>query len=290
MRVPTPNDATAQQVVAIAEAAIRHLWQPYADHQVVGVGVAVPGLVRESDGLIRLAPHLGWVDEPFTELLADALALPVTAANDATLGVRAERTFGAGRGIRDLIYLNGGASGIGAGIIAGGMPLTGAGYAGELGHTLVNSAGVPCHCGATGCLETEVRRAPLLELTGLRPDESDELGVALAASSSPSVHAEVDRQLGLLAVALRNAVNTLNPEMIILGGFLADLAGARPERLEALLAGQAPVGRALAAARENLRIVTAELGSTILMVGAAELAFGAVLANPSSMDGHRQIA
>lgn len=278
MRVPTPADGTAREVVAVTAPAIRQLWDSVTgDHRLAGVGVAVPGLVRATDGLVRLAPHLRWVDEPFTALLADACGHPVTSANDATLGVLAESTFGAGRGIRDLVYLNGGASGIGGGIIAGGVPLTGAGYAGELGHTLVNSGGVRCHCGAVGCLETEVRREPLLALTGLRDDEAHRLGQALAASGDPAVTFEVDRQLGYLAVALRNAINTLNPEQIVLGGFLAALDEFAPERLEELVAGQA-----LAAAREGVRIVPAELGRDILMVGAAELAFSGILADPAS--------
>jgi predicted NBD/HSP70 family sugar kinase len=278
MRVPTPEGGTAREVVAVTAPAIERMWDGVTgDRRLIGVGVAVPGLVRATDGLVRLAPHLRWIDEPFTALLADACGHPVTSANDATLGVLAESTFGAGRGIGDLVYLNGGASGIGGGIIAGGVPLTGAGYAGELGHTLVNSSGIRCHCGAIGCLETEVRRESLLALTGLRDDEADRLGQALAASTDPAVIAEVDRQLGYLAVALRNAINTLNPEQIVLGGFLAALDEVAPERLDELVAGQA-----LKAAREGVRIVPAELGRDILMVGAAELAFSGILADPAS--------
>src|SRR5215472_4580312 len=93
---------------------------------VVGAGVAVPGLVRVADGLVRLAPHLGWRDVPLAALLQDALGIPAGAANEASLGASAEWVFGAGRGTRDLLYVNGGPSGIGGGIIAGGVPLLGA--------------------------------------------------------------------------------------------------------------------------------------------------------------------
>ena len=279
VRVPTPGGADPESVVRLTASAIHDLWQPFsAEHRFVGVGVAVPGLVRARDGLVRLAPHLGWTDEPYTRDLADALDRPVMAANDASLGVLAESTFGAGRGIRDLVYLNGGASGIGGGVIAGGVPLAGAGYAGELGHTLVNTAGARCHCGAIGCLETEVSRMPLLELTGLGPDRSDDLGAALAASTALPVRTEIRRQLDHLAVALRNAVNTLNPELIVLGGFLADLYDADEAHLHEVLGAQA-----LGAAYENLHIVPAELGSRILLVGAAELVFGGVIGDPSSI-------
>lgn len=278
-RVAASADMSVSDAVELTARAARTLLTGLEpEHHLLGVGIAVPGLVRTEDGLVRLAPHFGWVDEPFTALLSSALNLPASAGNDATLGVLAEGTFGAGRGIADLVYLNGGASGIGGGIVAGGRPLTGAaGYAGELGHTLVNSAGVLCHCGAIGCLETEVRRAPLLDLVGLGDDESDALETALLDSTSDAVRLEVDRQLGYLGVTVRNAINTLNPQRIVLGGFLAALYAVAPEQLERSVAAQP-----LAASRESVRIVRAELGGDILMVGAAELAFAKLLADPTT--------
>jgi predicted NBD/HSP70 family sugar kinase len=280
-RVAASAELSVPDAVELTAGAARTLLAGLAsEHELVGIGIAMPGLVRTEDGLVRLAPHFGWVDEPFTALLAAALDCPASAGNDATLGVLAEGTFGAGRGIADLVYLNGGASGIGGGIVAGGRPLTGAaGYAGELGHTLVNSGGIRCHCGATGCLETEVRRAPLLELVGLDDDRSDELGAALLDSDAEEVRTEVDRQLGYLGVTVRNAINTLNPRRIVLGGFLAALYAAAPDRLERSVAAQP-----LAASRESVEIVPAELGGDILMVGAAELAFAGLLADPTVFD------
>ncbi len=278
-RVAASADLGVPDAVELTAAAARELLTGLTpDQRLVGIGIAVPGLVRTADGLVRLAPHFGWVDEPFTELLSDALDLPAWAGNDATLGVLAEGTFGAGRGIADLVYLNGGASGIGGGIVAGSRPLTGAaGYAGELGHTLVNSNGILCHCGATGCLETEVRRAPLLELVGLDDARSDELASALLGADSDAVRAEVERQLGYLGVTVRNAINTLNPQRIVLGGFLAALYAVAPDRL-----GRSVSAQPLAASRESVTIVPAELGGDILMVGAAELAFAGLLVDPTT--------
>ena len=283
VRHTTDHVPTAREAVDICAAVIEGMRADLdASYRAVGIGVAVPGLVRSSDGLVRLAPHLEWVDEPLAEMLEDATGYPVVAGNDARLGTLAESTFGAGRDLTDFLYLNGGASGIGGGIITGGSPLTGAaGYAGELGHTLVNSAGIPCHCGATGCLETEVRRAPLLALTGLTDADSVELEAALLAAASradggTAVHAEIERQLGFLAVALRNAINTLNPQVIVLGGFLGSLYAAAPAYLDALLASQP-----LLASREGVRVTRSALGGDLLMIGAAELAFEHVLADPT---------
>lgn len=135
------------------------------DHRIAGIGIAVPGLVRAGDGLVRWAPHLGWVDAPLAELLTHATRLPAFAGNDATLGAVAERIFGTARGVDDLIYLNGGASGIGGGVIVAGRPLMGVdGYAGEFGH---NRVGAGPGVGEEGdVLEGQVSRARLLAAWG----------------------------------------------------------------------------------------------------------------------------
>jgi predicted NBD/HSP70 family sugar kinase len=279
IRYPTPYGTSATEAVAICAAVIEGMRSELdARYRTVGIGVAVPGLVRERDGLVRLAPHLGWVDEPLARMLTDATGYPVVAANDASLGALAESTFGAGRDVTDLIYLNGGASGIGGGVIVGGVWLAGiAGYAGEFGHTLVNSAGVICSCGALGCLETEVARAPLLTLVGLTNADSDELERALTASRSPAVLVEVERQLDYLAVALRNAINVFNPQLVVLGGFLGSLYAVAPAYLDQKLAHQL-----LQATREGVTISRTQLASDLLMIGAAELAFESILSDPAS--------
>jgi predicted NBD/HSP70 family sugar kinase len=245
--------------------------------RVVGAGVAVPGLVRRGTGLVTLAPHLGWVDEPFVDLLRDATGLDVQAANDATLGARAESIFGAGRGIGTMVFLNGGASGVGGGVIVDGRPLGGAhGYAGELGHTLVNSSGAPCHCGAVGCLETEVSQGRLLAALGRPRGDDDDLDGLLQGTQDPGVLSEVDRQTGFLAVALRTVINVFNPEVIVLGGFLGALVGVAGDRIAALATAQALPGP-----RDDVVIRRAALGSRRLMIGAAELAFARLLADPA---------
>lgn len=275
---------SAAEAVAISTTLIDSLRDEFdLSHRAVGIGVAVPGLVRSHDGLVRLAPHLGWVDEPLADMLEEATGFPVVAANDARLGTLAESIFGAGRDLGDLVYLNGGASGIGGGAIVNGAPLRGiSGYAGEFGHTLVNSDGVVCHCGAVGCLETEVRRSTLLDVVGLSAADADDLETALldaanAEDASPEILTEVHRQLDTLAITLRNAINTLNPQLIVLGGFLGALYAVAPDRLDKKVSDQS-----LPSARDSVRIARAELGSRLLMIGAAELAFESILSDPSS--------
>ncbi|GGE98166.1 ROK family transcriptional regulator [Mycetocola zhadangensis] len=248
-----------------------------AEAVIAGVGVAVPGLVRSGDGLVRLAPHLGWLDEPVASLLTDATGYAARAANDASLGALAEHTFGAGRGVDNLVYLNGGASGIGGGVIVNGIPLGGvAGYAGEFGHNLVTAPDGPGKPSTGGALEDEVNRGRLLELLELRSADAPQFEQALLTSTSAELRAEAVRQLGILSIALRNAINVLNPELVVLGGFLASLHALDPELLESLVAEQT-----LAAAFESVRIVRAQLGPDLLLIGAAQLAFEPLIDNPA---------
>jgi predicted NBD/HSP70 family sugar kinase len=278
IRYPTQHIPSAQEVANIAAAVIEGMrGELESTYRIVGIGVAVPGLVRAEDGMVKYAPHLGWNDEPIAQMIAQATGYPVWASNDASLGAGGEIIFGAGRGSMDLLYVNGGSSGIGGGVVTGGLLLTGTdGYAGELGHTLVNSAGALCHCGAIGCLETEVSRRRLLEVVGLPGGDSDELDQALASSTDPAVTAEIHRQLDFLAIALRNAVNVLNPERIVLGGFLATLHSRAPMRLGGRVGSDSLDGPA-----QIVHIMTAELGSNLLMIGAAELAFSGLLSDPA---------
>lgn len=270
--VPTP------EVVAgvIAERITAWRADELTDCRVEAVGIAVPGLVRASDGVVRNAPHLDWVDVPLAELVRAAADVTVAVDNDATLGAIAEHRYGAGRGIDDLVYLNGGASGIGGGLIIHGIPVTGAGgYAGEFGQNRPRITDDADRRTADGVLEAEVSRRLLLDVAGLHQADDDTLGRELTASDSSEVEAEVTRQAHVLASALANAVNVLNPSVIVLGGFLATLAELQGERLAADVAALAMTESA-----EGLEIRPAALGADRLLIGAAELAFAELLADP----------
>lgn len=277
-RVEVDHLVTPEQTGAIV-AELRHRWLagPLADRRLLGVGVAVPGLVRAGDGLVRDAPHLEWRDAAVRDLMQAETGLPTAVGNDASLGALAEHLFGAGRGIDDLVYLNGGASGIGGGVLIGGQLVGGAGgYAGEFGQNRPGIADAADRRAVDGVLEDEVSRTWLLQVVGLSVADEPTLAAAIHASSDPAVAAEVRRQRGILATALGNAVNVLNPSLIVLGGFLATLAGEDPGRLLAAVAQQA-----MPAACEQLALRVAALGEDRLLIGAAEAAFTAVLADPT---------
>ncbi|MDX2376776.1 ROK family protein [Microbacterium sp. LRZ72] len=249
------------------------------DARIMRLGFAVPGLVQATDGMVRTAPHLRWNDEPLRELATAATGLPAVVGNDASLGAIAEHLFGAGRGIDDMVYLNGGASGIGGGVIVHGMPVAGlSGYAGEFGQ---NRPGIPSTAdrrAGDGVLEDEVSRARLLAVARLTSADEPTLAAALAASDLPDAREEIARQRRILSTALANAVNVLNPRLIVLGGFLATLATLGEGAEEQLLAAVA--AQAMPAAVEDLEIRSAALGEDRLLIGAAEAAFAQLLDDP----------
>jgi len=249
-----------------------------ADARIIGVGLAVPGLVRAADGLVRNAPHLRWVDSPVRDLVAEATGAVTVVGNDAMLGAVAEHLFGAARGIDDVVYLNGGASGIGGGLIIGGMPVPGAGgYAGEFGQNRPGIAAASDRRAGDGVLEDEVSRARLLAAVELLSADEPTLADALRASTSVTAAEELARQRRILATALGNAVNVLNPSVVVLGGFLATLA---EHDLDGLV--EAVARQAMPASMEGLSIRTAVLAEDRLLIGAAELAFAELLRDPAS--------
>ncbi|WP_249353763.1 ROK family transcriptional regulator [Microbacterium sp. 2FI] len=250
---------------------------PLAGARVIAIALAVPGLVRAADGLVRNAPHLEWIDVPLRDLVADATGLPTVVGNDASLGALAEHLYGAARGVDDVVYLNGGASGIGGGLIVHGIPVGGAGgYAGEFGQNRPGIAAASDRRAGDGVLEDEVSRARLLAVARLTAADEPTLAAALAGAG-PSADEEVDRQRRILSTALSNAVNVLNPSVIVLGGFLATLAAVDVPGLADLVRGQA-----MAAGGEDLDIRVASLAEDRLLIGAAEVAFADLLRDPSA--------
>ena len=248
----------------------------------LGIGVAVVGVVRRSDGMVMMAPNLGWRDAPLGERLARAMELagPVSVANEADLGALAEHRRGAAVGVDDVIYLSG-EVGVGAGIIAGGLPLSGAaGYGGEAGHMPVVPGGVPCRCGSVGCWETVIGERALLERVGRDPDggrQAIDQVLQQAVAGSQATIAEL-REVGRwLGVGLAGLVNVLNPRLVVLGGlfhrafpFIAAAVEAELDRL------------ALPASRALVRVVPAMLAENAPLVGAAETAFEGFLTDPAA--------
>jgi len=248
----------------------------------IGIGVAMVGVVRQGDGLVRLAPNLGWEDVPLADLLARHLksGLPPLVANEADLGALAEHRRGAAIGIDDVLYLSG-EVGVGGGLIIDGQPLVGAaGYAGEVGHMPVNPSGSPCRCGSSGCWETEVGERALLRRAG-RTQSSGRAAVdevlADAEAGSAKALAALSETGEWLGIGLAGLVNLFNPSLVVLGGVFGRMAPFVAQEVE-----EALDRRALRAPREVLRVVPTALGPDATLIGAAELAFERFLVDPAA--------
>jgi predicted NBD/HSP70 family sugar kinase len=245
----------------------------------IGVGVSVPGTVRAADGFVEAAPNLEWRGAPFGAVLRRRLPdLPVLLANDADMGVLAEHLRGAARGATEVVYVTG-KVGVGAGILLGGQRLRGAGgLVGEVGHTVLDPQGRPCHCGGRGCVEGMIGEEALLRLAG-RSGPPDPVAVAAvladARAGDPAARAGVDQVARALGQVLANLVNLLNPQVIVLGGVLAHVYGCAESVVLAELDGQA-----MAAARGMVDIRVSALADDSSLLGAAELAFQRLLADP----------
>jgi predicted NBD/HSP70 family sugar kinase len=247
----------------------------------IGIGVAVAGVVRRADGLVSMAPNLGWTDEPLGQRLAQVLGgdVPVSVANEADLGALGETRRGVAAGVGHVLFISG-EVGVGGGLIVAGRPFQGAaGYGGEVGHLPVNPSGRTCSCGGIGCWETEVGEKSLLRRAGRGTRGGRAQIDALlrdAAAGSPQALGALEETGRWLGIGLAGLVNVLNPQLVVFGGvfqriypYVAAIVDAELDR------------RALPAPRRVVRVVAGSLGAEAPLVGAAELAFEPVLADPA---------
>jgi predicted NBD/HSP70 family sugar kinase len=250
-----------------------------------GMGVSVPGAVRGRDGLVRFAPNLGWVDEPFTELVSKRLgsAIPVFTGNDANLGALAEHVRGAAVGRSEVAYLSG-SVGIGGGFLVNSQPMSGAsGYAGEIGHMLVDSNGPACRCGNIGCWEMKIGENQILTQSGRLPGGGPAAVaevIAAAAAGEQRAAAVLDTVAEWVGVGLRGLINIFNPEVVVLGGSLAQVWEAEADQINAVLDRTR-----LVSPHGEVTIRAAALGQDSPLMGAAELAFAPLLADPQAVLG-----
>lgn len=247
----------------------------------IGIGVAVVGVVRRADGLVSMAPNLGWIDQPLGDQLRRTFGdeVPIAVANEADLGALAEGRRGAAVGADHILYVSG-EVGVGGGLIVDGQPFTGvAGYGGEIGHIPVRTDGRACRCGAVGCWETEIGAVALLRRAGRSPrgGRAEVDGLLRDAEAGDAVALEALAETGRwLGRGLAGLVNILNPGVVVFGGlfgrihpFVADIVDGELDR------------GALAAPRRLVRTVAGSLGGEAPLRGAAELAFEPLLADPA---------
>jgi glucokinase len=264
-------------LVRTLQRAIREL----GDGRSLPVGIGIAGLV-DRDGVVRYGPNIGIRDLGLASLLETSTGAPVTVLNDASAAAFGEQRVGAGRGHRDVVLFTLG-TGVGGGVIVDGKVVLGRqGFAGELGHVIVDEGGRACPCGNRGCVEAYasgtsiglLARERLVDLSveSLLRDEVEPTGrgVTQAALAGDAFAAGILDEAGhWLGVAAASVVNALDPEVILVGGGAAVqtsrwILPAATRALQDHL-----IGRPW---REPPRLELAALGDDAGMVGAALLA------------------
>jgi glucokinase len=278
-RVPTPHGGDA-----IVDAVVK-LWEELSGvgPRPAALGIGAPGLVDRA-GRLRFAPNLPGVTElELGPRVRERIGgVPVAVENDATCAGWGERTHGAGRGADDVVLVTLG-TGIGGGIVCGGLLLLGAsGFAGEIGHMVVDPNGPPCPCGQRGCWERFASGSGLgwlgrnaavagkgrriVEIAGGDVDAvRGEDVTAAAVEGDVEALAVIDQFAWWLALGLANLANTFDPSVIVIGGGLVEagdllLAPARAA-FEGMVEG--------AEHRPPVPIVAAQLGEQAGAIGAA---------------------
>ena len=242
--------------------------------ELIGVGAAVPGPLDPWRGVVHFSPNLGWREFFFVDALAAQLDSPVVMDDDANCAALGEHAYGVGQNARDFLNVIVG-TGIGAGMILDGKIYRGArGFAGELGHMTILPDGPQCSCGNRGCVEALaagpalVRRMRALDAYALETLTAREV-IAMARAGDENARGVLQEAGKFLGIALANAVNLLNPEMIALGGGVAlgaDELLLQPARAEIQT-------RAFAHSAECVSLVRAKLGDDAGLRGAARLAW-----------------
>jgi predicted NBD/HSP70 family sugar kinase len=225
-----PQEDDAHVVVAQIAEAVNELQRRFERERrpILGVGVAVPGVVEHDRDVHVHAPSIGWKAVPLGRLLGERVELPLFIENGAkTLG-QAEMWLGAGRGAQHAVVTLWG-TGVGAAMFADGRLYRGAASsAGEWGHTCVVIDGTECRCGASGCLEAYIGAAALLKEwaradPGVElPDDFEQepwLDRLVAAAGTDAAGAVLERAATIFGTAAANLVNLFNPERIIVGGW-----------------------------------------------------------------------
>ncbi|HEY6802597.1 MAG TPA: ROK family protein [Pyrinomonadaceae bacterium] len=254
--------------------------------EIAALGFAIPGLVnRQTDVVIVSAELPTGVREGLHSELMKATGLRVELENDANAAAFGEFKVGAGKGSRDLFYMMIG-NGIGGAIILDGKLWTGSsGFAGEVGHITIDTEGLECVCGNTGCLETVasapsiVRRArerlnrdstSSLSRLGLTKDFTADDVAHQANEGDDFALLMIERTGKYIGTGVASVINLLNLEKIILGGGVMD---AGQLILNPII--QEAKRRAFQPCFEATEIVAAELGRDAIPIGAALLAHGA---------------
>jgi glucokinase len=280
-RMPTPTTGSAQ----IVDAVVAMIERLSDGHDVAAAGVAAPGFIDVAQSTVYYAPNIPWRSEPLRQLLTDRLDLDITIDNDANAAGWAEFRFGAGRLYSDMTMLTIG-TGVGGAIVSQDRLFRGGFGAGaELGHMRIVPDGLPCGCGARGCIEQYGSGRALLRMANEIADVGG-IGLGLAAVrerrgtlAGPDVAELIVagdpgalkalRELGTwLGQACASFSAVLDPQVFVFGGGVAVAGDLLLEPIREAYLSHLPAR----GFHPEPEFVIAELVNDAGVVGAADLA------------------
>jgi glucokinase len=221
---PTPPDLGADigSAVAATVKALLASVSPERPIQLVGCGVVVPGLVDESRGIGLYSANLGWRDLDIRAQVESYLHLPAVVGHDVRAGLLAESRLGAARGHRQVLFMPLG-TGIAGALLLDGAVVSGDGWAGELGHVVVDPSGPTCPCGQRGCLEVIASAGAIERIYAAQSPvalSAEDISVRAAAGEAlaSSVWSRAVRALGQAIVM---TVTLTGVDLVLVGGGLS---------------------------------------------------------------------
>ena len=224
--------AVVRSIVEFAAELAANLRDREGDGALAGVGIGVPGLVDEKAGIAVQSANLGWKRVPIRDQVEQRIGVPAVVGHDVRLAALAEGIAGAAVGARDYLFVAVG-TGIGAAVVIAGEPYSGAhGAGGELGHMVVDPGGPLCGCGKRGCVEA-IASASALERRYAEQSGRGDADVTFSARDIVARASKGDRSAAkvwddateALGLALANYAVLLDPELVVIGGGVAE-AGA----------------------------------------------------------------
>ncbi|WAH38163.1 ROK family protein [Alicyclobacillus dauci] len=258
-----------EAVIERIARSIEEVTETVSINEICGIGIGAPGPLDSLTGVVLSPPNLpGWDNIPLRQRIEERFGIPTFLENDANVAALAEHRFGAGRGVDDMVYITV-STGIGAGLILGGRLYGGAGgFAGEIGHIVVDANGRPCVCGNRGCLEAVASGTAIgrkAEQVFNRPVSAKEVA-AMAATGNPEARAIFDEAIHYLGMGLVSIVNLFNPSKIVIGGGVSRIGDAMFHPLSRKVKE-----RAFPAPAAMVDIVPAQLGPNSGLLGGAAL-------------------
>jgi glucokinase-like ROK family protein len=268
------------------------------DRPLLGLGLATPGTVDLSEGVLVFAPNLHWHNVPLRQIFSAPTGLRVFIENDANSAAVAEHLFGAARRSRDFIFVFVGV-GIGGGLFLNGQLYRGHnGYAGEIGHSPIMAEPFqnPCHCGNRGCWETYANQYSIIQrvearleakrsslIPAMLAEEKAPLSISIIKRAADAGDAEAIASFAEAGAAMgqgfASLINIFNPEKIILGGPLSIAGDYLLPRVKATVDKHS-----LPEIDQQVQVCLSAFGPDASLIGAVSIVVDDILSNPGRLE------